>query len=90
MSPVPAPVITTVPLAGWVTEVITLGPASMSVSLASTVTAVAAASSSDGGGVVDRHRRVVDTGDGDRHGGAVAAGEGVGERVGGPPAGVLQ
>ena len=38
--------MTTVPLAGWVTDAIVFGPASTSVSLASTVTAVAAASSS--------------------------------------------
>ena len=37
----PPPVITTVPLAGWVTEVMLLGPPSESVSLASTSMAVA-------------------------------------------------
>ncbi len=37
----PPPVITTVPLAGWVTEATDFGPPSMSVSLASTSTAVA-------------------------------------------------
>ena len=41
----PPPVITTVPLAGWVTEAIASGPPSTSVSLASTSIAVAAASS---------------------------------------------
>ncbi len=38
--------MTTVPLAGWVVEPMDLGPASTSVSLVSTATAVAAASSS--------------------------------------------
>ena len=33
----PPPVITTVPLAGWVTETIVFGPPSTSVSLASTL-----------------------------------------------------
>ena len=37
--------ITTVPLAGWVTEAIVIGPPSTSVSLANTSIAVAAASS---------------------------------------------
>ncbi len=41
----PPPVITTVPLAGWVIDAIEIGPPSTSVSLASTSTAVAAASS---------------------------------------------
>ena len=36
MSPLPPPVITTVPWAGWVTWVIVFGPPSRSVSLAST------------------------------------------------------
>ena len=41
----PPPVITTVPLAGWVTEPTAIGPPSVSVSLASTSIAVAGASS---------------------------------------------
>ena len=41
----PPPVIATVPLAGWVTEAIVFGPPSMSVSLASTLIAVAPESS---------------------------------------------
>ena len=41
----PPPVITTAPLAGWVTEATDLGPPSTSVSLANTSTGVAAASS---------------------------------------------
>ena len=41
-APVPPPVITTVPLAGWVTVSTVIGPASTSVSLANTSTAVAA------------------------------------------------
>ena len=41
----PPPVITTVPLAGWVTEAIVFGPPSGSVSLASTSIAVAPESS---------------------------------------------
>ena len=61
-----------------------MGPASMSVSLANTGDRGGGGVLEHGGGVVDRDRRVVDTGDGHRHGGAVAAGERVGERVRGP------
>ena len=84
MSPVPPPVITTVPLAGWVTALIVLGPASMSVSLANTVIAVAAASSSTvavsltATGGSSTQVTVTDTV------AVVAAGERVGERVRGP------
>ena len=45
VSPVPPPVITTVPFAGWVTESTDIGPPSMSVSFASTSIAVAPESS---------------------------------------------
>ena len=45
VSPVPPPVITTVPLAGWVTDATDLGPPSISVSFASTSIAVAPESS---------------------------------------------
>ena len=76
----------TVPLAGWVTEAIVMGPPSMSVSLARTSIAVAPDVLGDRGRVVDRDRGVVDAGDGDRHGGRRAAVEGVGEGVGGLPA----
>ena len=58
MSSVPPPVITTVPLAGSVVEMTVFGPASGSVSLASTSIAVGGAVLGHGGGVVDRGRVV--------------------------------
>ena len=45
MSPVPPPVITTVPFVGWVTDWISFGPPSGSVSLARTLMPVAEESS---------------------------------------------
>ena len=86
----PPPVITTVPLAGWVTDAIEIGPPSTSVSLASTSIAVAAASSvtvaesSTATGVSSTQV------DGDRDGGGGAAVERVGEGVGLVPGGLLQ